>query len=324
MILLAGCESDLNFEVDSSEVEVGVPGLPVLIALGDSVTSGHHGGGTTVVCDDPAYGYPARVFANLQAQSAEDWFRPEQYVNLAHSGYGTAQVLAGGNNGCGQAVADVPITKAVELLTAHANAVKPNRVVISVGINNTNWVAVLTGMTKIYAASEMPSMTAAECENLLQNGYTSPTRSGFPWYLTFAGWNGPAVSNAYTTGLTNILNQLIAADSNALISVVGYYNMANTGMSADELAGPFMPEVCTAAVASRLAQLNGDWITDIAIPATTDWPNNVSFVSTSSLDGQNDKLQGLTGMGTSTVTRGWPHPNGDGANAIGDLIVAAP
>jgi hypothetical protein len=281
------------------------PGLPVLIALGDSVTSGHHGGGKTTVCDDSGYGYPARVFANLKAASGEDWFLAEQYVNLAHSGFGTQQVLQGGTNGCGASF-DAPITDAVTLLKQHVDAGVPNQVVISVGINNTDWVKVLEGV--VFAVVLGQKMTADDCATSL------------------AKWNGPNVAfidgdAGIFQGILSILGQLVEADPRVQISFLGYYNMANTGFSNTDKSGPYAPAVCNTAVADGKKAIN-NWIQEAI--ATSTAAGNTTFVDTSFLDGKNDELQQLTGKGLGVSTTGWPHPNDAGHNDIGDHIVPPP
>jgi hypothetical protein len=278
------------------------PGLPVLIALGDSVTSGHHGGGKTTVCDDPSYGYPARVFANLQSASGEDWFLADQYVNLAHSGFGTQEVLQGGANAC-KASFGAPITDAVTLLKQHAGSGVPNQVVISVGINNTNWVTVLEGVGLAVALGQ--KMTAAQCA------------------AKIATWNGPNVAfidgdTGIFQGVLSIVNQLVEADPRAQISFVGYYNMANTGFSNTDNSGPYAPAVCSAAVADSQKAIN-NWIQE-AIGAG----GNTTFVDTSFLDGKNAELQQLTGKGLNVSSTGWPHPNAAGHKDIGDHVVPPP
>ncbi len=55
---------------------VHTPPAPLLVALGDSVASGHHAGtGSSPVRDDPSYGYPHGV-ANAEASviGQEQWF----------------------------------------------------------------------------------------------------------------------------------------------------------------------------------------------------------------------------------------------------------
>jgi hypothetical protein len=302
------------------------PGLPVLIALGDSVTSGHHGGGTTpVVCDDAAYAYPSTVFANLENRDGETWYRPEQYVNLAHSGFATNDVLSGGTNACNVSFSS-PLDAATALLRSHANAAAPNRVVMSVGANNTNWVSIVKGIGTIYYCNLQPNLTAAQCEADFANGFTGPAngqRAGCN-NVTFSGWDGPNVAYqdgdaGIVQGLIAIFNGLVAADPRVQIAVVNYFDMSNTGMCPRcNPAGPYMPNVCSNAIASRLAQF-GEWL-DYAISASSGGAN-VTVITPAALNRNNAMLQQLVSTFLGPATNGWPHPNTAGHAAIGNLIV---
>jgi hypothetical protein len=132
----------------------------VLIVLGDSISSGHHhqlqDGQVKLICDAPDYSYAAEVYRRLAARPGRIWADPGQYHNLAHSGFGTSKVfwpkgtvaggvLDGGTTACMKETAfDAPIVRAVALLKARADKdVRGNKVVITAGINDTNWTQVL-------------------------------------------------------------------------------------------------------------------------------------------------------------------------------------
>lgn len=314
----------------------GHPNLPILIALGDSVTSGHHGGGGNLVCDDPAYGYPATVFANLKANDGENWFQDEQYVNYAHSGFSTSEVINGGTNGCGRAFTS-PLSAAQASLRAHLNPVVPNRVVMSVGANDTNWVTILTGVSTMFYCANIPDTkntvlkitTAAQCEDLFKNGYNGPRAGQTPGIacnnIRFAAWDGPAKSNGIAQGITDIINGLISVDHEVNITLVNYYDPAGTGFVVPATFrpnGPYLPAVCTKPVADRIAEM-AKWVAD---GSSNSGPSIFDIVSPTALNGANAMVQQLKTrnvFGTILpATDGWPHPNTAGHRTIGNLIVA--
>jgi hypothetical protein len=344
--------------------------VPLFIALGDSITSGHHGPAApdlskmasdpanTPTCDDPSYGYPATIFADLKAANPKVWGQdPGQYQNLAHSGFGTTQVINGGTStpcaGGPITPNPAPLTAAVNLLTAHKGA--GNIVVISAGINDTNWVNVLTGIianvwynqlpaggvqpSSNLEVADTPQVTAAQCATYMQSGSSGNRVAA----LNFAGWNGPAQLATIQQNVQTILSDLLQADPTATIRWIGYYNMAGTGITTRQIKGvatqegPYFPANCSDAVSTRRDQLNTAIENGIGV-AAADYAErnqgtqpNLQFLSTAAfMDGQNALLQPLVksdvkkGFVTysAPTTAGWPHPNTQGAAAIGNAVYA--
>ena len=169
----------------------------MLIALGDSVTSGHNRdkpGDHATACQDKKYGYPQKIMDRfVKRDDLKKKYGDADYENFAFSGYGTGQVLYGNNegtkdgktapiDGCGKAhkdhLAKPPIELAKEALKAHPRG--KNVVVISAGINNTNWVQLLAGVAldilpMVKAGADgvklvVDEFIAAKCEELIANG----------------------------------------------------------------------------------------------------------------------------------------------------------
>lgn len=160
---------------------------PVLIALGDSISSGHHhqvqDGQVKLICDAPDYSNAAEVYRRLAARPGRIWADPGQYHNLAHSGFGTSKafwpkgtvaggVLDGGTTACMKQTAfDAPIVQAVALLKARADkGVRGNKVVITAGINDTNWTQVLGDLVVSSLRGRLNGVTAAQCRTWSSRG----------------------------------------------------------------------------------------------------------------------------------------------------------
>jgi hypothetical protein len=225
----------------------------VLVALGDSVTAGHNRdkpSDKATACQDRKYGYPQKVMDRFaKRKDLKEEYGDADYENFAISGYGTGQVLHGNNegaekgttaavDGCGVAhpdhLAKPPIELAREALKAHPRG--KNVVVVSAGINNTNWVQLLAGvaldilpMTKLAPPDSVVvnEFIAAKCEELIERG--SPGWAG-KWNA-YAGYDGAAKAPQMAADIKQIVKRLRAVDKDVIIVWVGYYNMANTGLT---------------------------------------------------------------------------------------------
>ena len=225
----------------------------MLVALGDSVTAGHNRdkpGEQATVCQDKKYGYPQKIMDRFtKRDDLKKKYGDADYENFAISGYGTGQVLYGNNegakggttapvDGCGVAhkdhLAKPPIELAKEALKAHPRG--PNVVVMSAGINNTNWVQLLSGvaldilpMVKVAPKGSIvvDEFIAAKCEELITNG--SPGWLG-KWNA-YEKFDGAAKAPQMQADIKEIVKQLRAVDKDVIIVWVGYYNMAATGMT---------------------------------------------------------------------------------------------
>lgn len=276
------------------------PPKPTLVALGDSITSGHHKDGSLALtnCNDPNYGYPAYVFATIQASLPSRW-RGGGYNNFARSGFSTSQVLDGKRTDvCGKAYkrGHTPIRDAIDQLQAGAGSW--NRVVATAGIDNTDWTTVLSGvyvLHKVYG----DLYTAAACDALVNN------------------WNGwTSTTTPVARDVREIATRLSQADAAMRLIWIGYYNPAGTGFvtpacdSAFQRAGDTMNgaiQIGLLKAKQSRSVLAYQWIdSNAAIHGFPDrvqdwWPN--------------DWTQSL-----SQEPSGWPHPNQAGAKAIAGLI----
>ena len=281
----------------SAALAVKTPGKPLVIALGDSMTSGHHKDSNTslTVCDDPAYSYAAGVFANTNSFLPTTWQR-SSYTNLAHSGFSTGQIIGGGRNACGTNVPSSPLTAAEKLL--RTNAGSWNRLVMSADVDDTNWNSVIA---RIILNDRLPGRySASSCRQ------------------DMAEWDG--TNRSVIAGIKRsdlqIVNGLEAMDPTVTIDWLDYYQIAGTGT--DKVSTrPVMPAVCTQAVQTALTYLNVDDIQQ----ATQG--KGVVLVNTNALiGGQDDYLQGFYPSDYVAIHKlpGWPHPNEEGQAKIAAAI----
>jgi len=309
-----------------SSTVIQTPKAPILIALGDSVTSGHHFsfGDTTTICEDPTYGYPFYLDAALLKALPPAWRSQSSYSNFADSGFSIGpsgpggNVLNGGTDACGHSGIPSPAVAASAAL--HANAGTPavgswNRVVITGGIDQTNWGQVLTTIATNTAANKATYSSAAACASYIKSN-----------------WDGysPGASSITTDTqqLLSLLQSPSSGDPSATITWQSYYNVAGSGQVFAFPAGvrvpsklakqPVVPQACQAGVAAALQQLNNLIVAGLNDPS--------EFVSIeSSLDGHNNLIQPIFADVTVKPVQlfqpsGWPHPNSSGSLAIAKLL----
>jgi hypothetical protein len=178
-----------------------------------------------------------------------------------------------------------------------SNAGTWNRVVLSVGINDTNWTPVvariaLHNITRVI-------YTAQDCTLDLYGP---------------SGWNvfHQNVRTNLSVGLRQIANRLRAADSLAGISWLSYYQVAGTGV---------VPKVCSQAFSVGVSFMSA--LTREAVSAADE-----RFIDINLIVGSEPELLqrfyrtdyesclNLVGKCLS----GWPHPNRAGAAAIASLV----
>ena len=271
------------------------PPVPVLVALGDSITSGHHKDSATAVtiCNDASYSYAATVVSRMQtiAGSATQW--APQYTNYAVSGYGEAAVISGGQlDACGMTptFSGSPLSDAATLLKAHAGSW--NHVVITAGIDDTNWVATL-GIVLENQTALGPSYLASSCNTDIQTNWS--------------GYN-TSVETAMTANTAKIASTLHTADPDLSLDWLSYYNIGGTGP---------LSSVCNNAVAtadSQMTQTLTAGLTSSGVP--------YNWISSAALDNQAASIQSWYTTDTFELGShaGWPHPNSTGASTLGDAV----
>jgi len=296
---------------------VPTPKAPILVALGDSITSGHHRDSSVsaTICNDPAYGYPADVFAKMESSLPSQWQRPLGYYNDAYSGFGLYKVLHGGPDACHVSAPPSIESADTEL---RQNVTSPtvgswDQVVISAGVDDTNWGAVVTAIAEHYAdgINTVYGLRRKYCRQdiNLANGH---------------GWNGSAISTQET--IESEVRELVSsnqvadpsslriADPSAALWWVGYYNIANTGIGLPGPSRPIVPSSCAGPIQKAMELLTSTIQTGLrGVPYT--WINSDKVLHMNSRVLQSFYVTDIVG-GPS----GWPHPNRTGASAIASLF----
>jgi hypothetical protein len=308
---------------------------PLLVAAGDSVTSGHEArqvnGAWRTACDDPgtAAATPGSSWAgDLRGLLGVPWNR---YFNYAHSGSSTADVLSTApyTNPCGAAFqqAGPQINDATAVLRRWPSAPGAANVAVSTaGVNDTNWVNVATLLVGrqnaaigliVGRAPAWAVTNAASCTDwLFGNAAGNPAA---PPGVIAPAWDGVA-NGAVIAGRTmTIALALIGADPGAQVRNVLYYTWR---------ADPNLPAVCTQAATQAVTMLNG-WITIGAVVAKILW----AF-----LGGDARRIQPVcplawnpgptfiqvrllsNGIPNNRNVPGWPHPNAAGRTALAACV----
>ena len=285
------------------------PAAPLLLAVGDSVTAGHHRDGafTNTQCEDQNYGYPHYVQDGLNAGLPDAWrFR---YTNLAQSGYTTQAVLTpAAKDACGRSVSEVNSQLELARQQLIANRGSWNRVVVSAGINDTNW----GGMV-------IPTMALAGRSSWL---FTGAGQLFFGGLIDSAGcqaaaqtWDFESKRDQIRNNVTMIKNGLHDADPAAKIAWNAYFNIAGTGI---------MPGNCSSAITGGLSRLRDE--INVGLRAGGDV---ATLIDNTNLPGYMiqpwyvDDAIDVAGCGVYGAINGpchrppgWPHPNSQGAQWI--------
>jgi hypothetical protein len=282
------------------------PAPITVLALGDSITSGHHRLPTDkhTVCEDASFSYAADYAAQIKTEVPSQWWGA--YDNLAVSGFTTHEIITGldakgkvGKDACNQVPPNTsgraPLVLAQNILSAGADSW--NRVVITAGIDDTNWGS-SSPLTGPLFRVVLNYVIDAETDGLVQ--YTAAQCS-----IDISSWNGNKLKNQIIQNVATIYDKLVASDPDARINWLSYYDASGTGL---------MPSVCQSASATDISNID-QWI-------QTGLGTNANLVDiTGVMDNQPGYTQPLK---YSTILYngppGWPHPNAPGESAIAGTI----
>lgn len=292
------------------------PTRPVFIALGDSITSGHHrvGADKHTVCEDGAYSYASTAAADFEASLPAAWrvtTESRGYINDAVSGYSTFNMLTNlGRDGgpaldaCGrEPFGHSPIYKAQ--LTLAANAASWNQVVITGGIDDTNWAAKtgpIVGVLLARAVARANHVPFVESLCSLAMRLFNGTR--------------PGIQGQIRWGVQHIVSRLRLSSPSVAIRWISYYDIAGTGL---------LPAVCEHPVASATRTLEG------TIHQALGNHSDVRWVGIHmEMDGRGDRMQSPFTLASALALdnifdMGWPHPlRPTGTAAISSQLVYPP
>jgi hypothetical protein len=308
---------------------VHTPKAPSLIILGDSLSSGHHndyGDNGHTTCDDPSYGYASDFSTKWRAALPAAWRQADDYANLAHSGFATQKragsgiggsVLEGGTNACQTDARINPLQRATLVLSAQVGSW--NRVVISAGINDTNWGDAVKDVIQVQLADDLARQLIPSFIKL-PGTILGPMKESACRSILSSNWNGrsAAVQASITGGVNKITTGLRTADPDVNVTWLGYYNIAGTGTNQVHTQ-PYFPSACAVPVNEDMGIIHSTIQAGLA--------PNVRFLSLNPvLQQKNDLIQPLflidaaRNGSTGPNPPGWPHPNSNGAQAIADLL----
>jgi hypothetical protein len=296
------------------------PAQPLLVAVGDSMTSGHESRPVRqpngaiawkTTCDDPATSWAEDLRGLLGVPAA-------RYFNYAHSGSSTADVLTTSpyTNPCG-VVSQQARTQIADAITVLRN--NPSRVgnanvaVATAGINDTNWVSVAKDLVtrQVVGIGGAPAWAvdnAQACTDYVLGNPNGNATPGAPAGAIRPAWDGEAKSGAIAAGVSTIVVSLIAADPGAQVRQLLYPKWRND---------PYIPPACVAVTRQATDKLNG-WVKLGVGAGQLRWTllggnaNRISAVCDRDwlLGPQNVQTQ-LTSLGipNNRTVPGWPHPN---------------
>lgn len=152
---------DINgWESEWYPVWAGVtPPAPMILVAGDSIASGYRRMWFTgdATCRDAVFSFGSTVRDAVAAELPAAW--APRYMNVAFPGAGVDAVINGGSDSCSRShpsqVADIE---------KYADPTTWNVVVVTAGINSTNWVDVVKGLTRDTAFSLTDSGDKVVCE----------------------------------------------------------------------------------------------------------------------------------------------------------------
>ncbi len=207
------------------------PDVPNLIVAGDSIASGYTRRWFTgdATCVDGGYSYGTTVAEGLAATLPAAW--APRYTNVAWAGAGVGSLIDGGTDSCG-----VTHRPQIDQIREIATAGTWNVVVITAGINTTNWTEVVVDLTRDTTLSFTRRGDQDACRTAVRDR-----------------WN-IAQRRSYITERTREATRILTMGTNASIAWTGYYDVTGT-----ELAPLWVPigDACAGEMRSALAELHG-------------------------------------------------------------------
>ena len=226
------------------------PSRPMIVLAGDSIASGYTRQWFTAdaTCRDADLSFGRTVRTAVAATLPPAW-APE-YTNIAFPGAGVNSVLNGGSDSCSDAH-----PSQVDDIERYTDPATWNVVVVTAGINSTNWVDVVKELTKDTALSFSKSGDQAACEVAMTDH-----------------WNLDA-KRPDITATTSAIVEALGARTNASVFWASYFGIDGTTIAPGW--APIGPE-CADEMTDALGALHG------AIQAGLD--EDVTWIDIADLD----------------------------------------
>ena len=295
---------------------------PLVVAVGDSPTSGHTSAWFRTTCDD-------RLTAWVNNLRIAIGTPLNRYFNFAHSGASTADVIGTVNytNPCG--VVSQPVRPqlgdATALLAANRSVRGwANVAVFMAGVNDSNWTTVARqlvgrqlGGRAAAAFGATPNWAVANpgaCRDwLFGNPAGNP---GAPPGAIPPAWNGRAVSGGITIGVARIALGLINSDPGAQVRQLLYYRWTRD---------PNLPPNCGPAAIGATTMLN-DWGRTGVTIAKIVWAffggdaRRIRAVCEQMWFGMANIQTRIFSWANWRLVPGWPHPTAAGNGVLSGCV----
>ncbi len=237
------------------------PTPPMIVVAGDSIASGYtrqwFSGDAT--CRDIDYSYGSTVREAVAAALPVAW--SPGYVNVAFPGAGVRSVLNGGSDSCSESH-----PSQIDDVVRHTDPTTWNVVVVTAGINSTNWVDVVKELTKDTVFSLTDTGDKLACEEAVTTH-----------------WNLEAQRDDITTRTAEVIAE-IESRSNASVFWTSYFSIDGSTIAPGW--SPIGPE-CADEMDYALRELHGaiqagldrdvTWVDveDVAVPTQmwAGWPH---------------------------------------------------
>lgn len=207
------------------------PSRPMIVLAGDSIASGYTRQWFTAdaTCRDADLSFGRTVRTAVAASLPPAW-APE-YTNIAFPGAGVNSVLNGGSDSCSDAH-----PSQIDDIERYTDPATWNVVVVTAGINSTNWVDVVKELTKDTALSFTKSGDQAACAVAMTDQ-----------------WNLDA-KRPDITATTSAIVEALGARTNASVFWASYFGIDGTTIAPGW--APIGPE-CADEMTDALGALHG-------------------------------------------------------------------
>lgn len=184
------------------------PPPPRVIVAGDSIASGYTRQWFTSdgSCRDNAYAYGATAANEIASGLPRAW--APTYHNIAWAGAGVHSMWNGGTDSC-----DVEHVSQVDEIKAVADPSTWNIVVITAGINSTNWSNVVTDLTRRTAFSFSELGDKKACQTAVLESWNLPSRTD-------------SIASA-----TKLITETLATQTNADLYWTSYFTISGSRLA---------------------------------------------------------------------------------------------
>ncbi len=207
------------------------PPAPMIVLAGDSIASGYTRRWFTgdATCRDADYSFGSTVRDSVAAALPAAW--APNYVNLAFPGAGVNSVINGGSDSC----SDTHPSQ-IDDIERYTDPTTWNVVIVTAGINSTNWVDVVKELTKDTAFSWTKAGDKLACQEAITER-----------------WNLSDRRDQITAGASEIA-EAIRTRANASVYWASYFAIDGTTIAPGW--SPIGPE-CAEEMESALGELHG-------------------------------------------------------------------